>query len=173
MIWIVDGNRAETDKLYFELGLKELDKDRNTFEIRWKGPSKLLHNWADSSARVFFDFGGPALWRLLEFDRKSNIGSVKLALKISLQNFINEKVTGQRSELDERQLTLLALKKRNNRSKGLPGFELVKFVKNNEFSGSGGIDFLDLGSPDRVDPVKLKAHIVVAVNNLGILFQVS
>ena len=123
MIWIVNGNRAQSDLWYFERGLKLIDKDRRTFEIKWEGPSMLLHNWSDSSARVFFDFGGPELWRLLEFDKKSKIGSVKLALKISLQNFINEKVAGQRSELDEMQLTLLALKIQNNRSKGLPGFE--------------------------------------------------
>jgi len=92
MLWVVDGNRAETDKYYFESGLEELDKEKGTFLVRWSGISKLFHNWSESKARVFFDFGDPALWRLLDFDKQTKVGKVKVVLKLELQNYINRKV---------------------------------------------------------------------------------
>lgn len=91
MFWIVDGNRAQTDQYYFESGLSKPDQDNRLFQIEWKGPSRLLHNWCESKARVFIDFGGPLLWRLDNFDQSKGIGTVKVVTKKGLENYINQK----------------------------------------------------------------------------------
>lgn len=95
MIWVVDGNRAQTDRYYFEAGLKQLEKDRLKFKIRWEGPSRLLQNWSESRAKVFIDFGQEWFWKLVQFDRLTKIGTVEAVPKIRLAHYINKKIGDQ------------------------------------------------------------------------------
>jgi len=91
MIWVVDGARAQTDQYYFEHGLKKLDQGSPLYQIKWEGPSRLLHNWSESKPRVFIDFGGLIFWRLIDFDRSKSIGTVKAVAKKRFENHINKK----------------------------------------------------------------------------------
>lgn len=95
MIWVVDGNRAQTDRYYFEAGLRQLEKDRPEFQVRWEGSSRLLQNWSESRAKVFIDFGQEWFWKLVQFDQSTKIGTVEAVLKIRLERYINKKIRKQ------------------------------------------------------------------------------
>lgn len=95
MIWVVDGNRAQSDRYYFEAGLRQLEKDRVKFQIRWEGPSGLLRNWSESRSKVFIDFGQEWFWKLVKFDQSTKIGTVEAVPKISLERYINERIGKQ------------------------------------------------------------------------------
>lgn len=77
MIWIVDGKRGELDEAYFHLGLHgPIQDDPLAYQISWLGRSRLLHDWGQSSKKVYLDFGQNVLWRLVFFDAEKKIGAV-------------------------------------------------------------------------------------------------
>ncbi len=77
MIWIVDGTRGELDGSYFNMGLSgPIQESPLAYQISWHGRSKLLHNWGESKAKVYIDFGKEMLWRLVFFDPVKKIGAV-------------------------------------------------------------------------------------------------
>lgn len=69
MIWIVDGTR-NLDASYFHMGLsgRPAQDDPLIYVVEWWSRSRLLHNWAEATAKVYLDFGDATLWRLLRFD---------------------------------------------------------------------------------------------------------
>ena len=44
------------------------------YRVEWWGRSQLLRNWSEASAKVFLDFGGEVLWRLVLFDAAKRVG---------------------------------------------------------------------------------------------------
>jgi hypothetical protein len=59
LVWIVDGTRRKTDKLQFEKAMKEstaVIKEPLILRVLFPGECRLLKEWHDSNALVFFDF---------------------------------------------------------------------------------------------------------------------
>ena len=85
MIWIIDAQPDEdsTNAYYFRAGLTEIvSLTPIAHGVRWFGPGRILHKWADPEADVYLDFGrtdtsaDSLLWRLVEFDTESSEGIV-------------------------------------------------------------------------------------------------
>jgi hypothetical protein len=100
MIWIVDGTRGDLDRSYLKMGLSGPMQDAPlAYQVKWWGPSRLLHNWADATAKVYLDFGEDMLWRLVFFDPGKNIGAVgpipKTTLIEDCKNGVTISVTKQ------------------------------------------------------------------------------
>ena len=92
MIWVVDGCRGELDESYFNMGIGgPLQKEPLVYQINWLGRSRLLHNWSESSVKVYLDFGKDVLWRLISFDLKDKTGTVGPLPK---KNFIEDCLKG-------------------------------------------------------------------------------
>ncbi|NYZ12641.1 hypothetical protein HL658_08770 [Azospirillum sp. RWY-5-1] len=91
MIWVVDGLRNSFDLTYFNIGISgPVQNNPLAYKINWWGRSRLLHNWADSGAKVYLDFGGENLWRLIIFDSEKNVGAVgPISKEIFIQNCKN------------------------------------------------------------------------------------
>ena len=77
IVWVVDGKRRKTDEKRFEEVL-------NPASWAWKywDNSRLLRDWSSIQKPVFFDFGKPKLYGILEgeifkFDKKDFIIEVK------------------------------------------------------------------------------------------------
>ena len=59
LVWIVDGTRRETDKLQFEKAIKEstaVIKELPVRRVLFPEECRLLKEWHDTNALVFFDF---------------------------------------------------------------------------------------------------------------------
>jgi competence protein CoiA len=59
LVWIVDGTRRKTDKLQFEKAMKEstaVIKEPLILRVLFPEECRLLKEWHDSNALVFFDF---------------------------------------------------------------------------------------------------------------------
>jgi hypothetical protein len=85
MIWIVDGNRSDLDKSYFNLSIQEKVSDKPLiYNLRWWGKSKLLEKWGNAQCPVFLDFGDDILWWLLEYNSKEKTGKVRVVPKEEL-----------------------------------------------------------------------------------------
>ncbi|EAT59176.1 competence protein CoiA [Chlorobium ferrooxidans] len=60
LVWIVDGTRRKTDKLQFEKAIKEesvaVFKEPLILRVHFPEECRLLKEWHDSNALVFFDF---------------------------------------------------------------------------------------------------------------------
>jgi hypothetical protein len=98
LIWIVDGCRGELDASFFKMGLgKAIQENPLAFAVQWWGRSRLLHNWSEANAKVYFDFGEEMLWRLILFDKAKNIGVVgplpKQALIQDCQTGLTQRVS--------------------------------------------------------------------------------
>lgn len=93
MIWIVDGLRGDLDKNYFNMGLNHspIQKNPLAYAVHWWGKSRLLHNWGESKAKVYIDFGDEYLWRLVLFDPKTKHGAVGPVFRSAL---IDDCLTG-------------------------------------------------------------------------------
>lgn len=107
MIWVVDGTRGALDESYFNMGLYgPIQENPLAYQVEWWGRSRLLHNWADSSVKVFLDFGKEVLWRLVFFDSKKKLGAVgpipKSALIEDCFNGTKISVTEKKSEAPKR-----------------------------------------------------------------------
>lgn len=77
MVWVVDGTRSELDESYFHMGLSgPIQTSPLAYRLEWWGKSRLMHNWCESKAKVYFDFGKDVLWRLVTFDQTKKIGVV-------------------------------------------------------------------------------------------------
>lgn len=78
MIWIVDGLRGELDGSFFNMGRSSspIQNDPLAYQIDWYGRGRLLHNWGQSSKKVYLDFGDQYLWRLVFFDNNRKRGAV-------------------------------------------------------------------------------------------------
>ncbi len=77
MVWVVDGTRGELDESYFNMGLSEpLQRSPLAYQVRWWGHGRLLHNWGESKAKVYLDFGKDVVWRLIFFDPQKKVGAV-------------------------------------------------------------------------------------------------
>ena len=88
IIWVVDGNRGSLDKAYFNMGLYGPIQDNPlAYQIEWLGKSRLLHNWGESTVKVYLDFGEDTLWRLVFYDSDKKRGAVG---PISKTVFIND-----------------------------------------------------------------------------------
>jgi competence protein CoiA len=77
MIWIVDGRRGELDASFFRMGLHgPIQKDPLAYQVDWLGRGQLLRNWGEAGAKVYLDFGGEVLWRLVFYDPIEKRGAV-------------------------------------------------------------------------------------------------
>ena len=78
MVWVVDGNRNETDYAYFTMHLSLDASNKNPFQyqLKWYGPSKFLHRWAPTDKPVYVDFGSSNMWRIISFDAESGTACV-------------------------------------------------------------------------------------------------
>ncbi len=78
MIWVVDGDTGTTDVQYFYMGLGSEPASFRplAYYIEWWGPGRLLHNWAEAVADVYFDFGNNTLWCLRSFNPEKKEGVV-------------------------------------------------------------------------------------------------
>ncbi|WP_020401899.1 competence protein CoiA [Gracilimonas tropica] len=90
LIWIVDGI---DNKPYFNISIssKPIQDKPLVYKINWYGRSKIFHNWIDSNARVYIDFGEDVLWRLLLFDKRKKVGALG---PIHKYMFIEDCLTG-------------------------------------------------------------------------------
>jgi len=76
--WVVNGQKNDFDKVYFNLSLKDPDPcDHRIRNFRWWGKSKLFHRWSSSTKPVYMDFGGDLVWQILSFDTSSKKGTVR------------------------------------------------------------------------------------------------
>ena len=80
MIWVVDGDRGSLDPGYFSVGLSTVEPasfDPLAYFLKWWGKSRLMHNWAKTSAPIYLDFGDEeALWKLVSFNSDEDVGIV-------------------------------------------------------------------------------------------------
>ncbi|CAE6969274.1 hypothetical protein R69608_07196 [Paraburkholderia nemoris] len=77
MVWIVDGLRGDLDKSYFQMGLSgPIQDDPLAYAVHWYGRGQFLRNWGEANAKVYLDFGGDVIWRLVFFDPKEKAGAV-------------------------------------------------------------------------------------------------
>ena len=69
MIWIVNGNRGNFDRDYFNMGLlgEPLSFRPLVHVVQWWGTSRLFQKWDEAIAPVYFDFDTLGIWRFLEF----------------------------------------------------------------------------------------------------------
>ena len=76
LVWIVSGRPGESNNgWFFQLGLsRPVVADIGAHLVRWQGPGRLLHKWADAEKDVYLDFGNDTLWKLVEFNKKSGEG---------------------------------------------------------------------------------------------------
>jgi hypothetical protein len=129
LVWVVDGLRRKRDRLQFRQVLNEstrLSMEPLMLRVRFPEECRLLKDWLGCSAPVFFDFQEidnskkSILWCLLP--RSSNSGTTIIVFP--KKDFIKLHHGKEFAEV-MRLFTLLAVKKRNNRSIGrpLPGFE--------------------------------------------------
>ncbi len=94
IVWVVDGTRLKTSKMQFEKVLKEstpaYGNPPSVFRVSFPEECRLLREWQDANALVFFDFQGaeeeylPMLWFLFP-EITANYAYVS---PFSRQNFI-------------------------------------------------------------------------------------
>lgn len=94
MIWIVDGQRGELDKAYFDLSRtgSPIADNPVAYGIWWLGKSRLFANWSQATAHVYLDFGEEVVWRLIYFDFDTKQGAVGPILK---KTFIEDLLSGE------------------------------------------------------------------------------
>jgi competence protein CoiA len=138
LIWVVDGTRRKTDKKQFHEMLNESTRLPTVipiFQVYFPEECRLLKEWQDSNALVFFDFQEvkgveqSMLWFLFP---KISLGGTYL-IPFSRVDFIKLHNNNKFDELVKNtilpihaELTKKRIKQENNmhnRSTGLPGFE--------------------------------------------------
>jgi len=94
LVWVVDGTRLKTSKPQFEKALNEstpaYGSPPSVFRIFFPEESRLLRDWQDSNALVFFDFQGREdnLKSMLWFMFPEIISNEAYVSPFSRQNFI-------------------------------------------------------------------------------------
>lgn len=92
MIWVVDGTKGLAPG-YFTLGLHgPIQDDPLVYQIAWLGRNRILHNWKQSTTKVYLDFDDNCLWRLIFFDPAKKIGTVT---PVPISIFLNDCITGR------------------------------------------------------------------------------
>ena len=92
IIWIVDGNRGELDKSYFNLSRGgRIASNPRAHGFRWWGKSRLFANWSEAVANVYIDFGEEVVWRLVCYDEETKEGVVGPILR---KTFIEDLLAG-------------------------------------------------------------------------------
>ena len=76
MIWIVNGERGDLDRNYFNMGLlgEPLSFRPLVHLVEWWSSSKLFHKWDEATVPVYIDFGSLGIWRFLEFFSDKSVG---------------------------------------------------------------------------------------------------
>lgn len=94
MIWVVNGDRGDLTKDYFDMGLSgPIQENPLAYQIKWCGRGKFLENWGESKAKVYLDFGKDVVWRLAFFDKKKKVGAVG---PLSKKAFIEDCLKGKK-----------------------------------------------------------------------------
>lgn len=92
MIWVVNGTKG-LNKDYFNMGLCGPIQDNPlAYSVEWWSKSRLLHNWSESKVKVYIDFEGNELWRLVLYDPETKRGVVG---PISKKAFIEDCTKGK------------------------------------------------------------------------------
>ena len=92
LVWIVDGLRGELDRSYFDMGLSgPIQDDPLVYQVTWWGRGQLLRNWSEAKAKVYLDFGGAVIWRLIFFDPEKKVGAVG---PVARESFIEDCLSG-------------------------------------------------------------------------------
>jgi hypothetical protein len=85
VVWVVDGNRSEFDRVYFNLSLAGgIELDGSSVNIRWAGRGKIFERWNVARCPVFFDFGDGLIWKLLHYNNSSRSMRVEVYLAADL-----------------------------------------------------------------------------------------
>jgi competence protein CoiA len=93
LVWVVDGNRKELDKSYFNMGLSgPVQEDPLAYAVKWWSRSRLLHDWAATTAPVYLDFGDEFLWRLIFYRPETRLAAVGPLLRSA---FVEDCLTGR------------------------------------------------------------------------------
>jgi competence protein CoiA len=97
MVWIVDGLRSAMDISYFNMGLSgPIQDDPLAYQVTWWGRGQLLRNWGEAKAKVYLDFGGTVIWRLVFFDAVKKVGAVG---PVDREAFVEDCLSGSQVRL--------------------------------------------------------------------------
>jgi|SRR5690554_2358988 len=82
MIWIVNGCKNDSDRIYFKMGIcSPHTDDLYLCHFNWYGRGKIFSKWVTSQKPVFIDFGSDLVWNLISYNDKEKKGTVRAYLK--------------------------------------------------------------------------------------------